>query len=163
MIRRDIQKSTSFTAELKRSVKRCPDCGAVAEGRHFHGFGRGGAEAIRYAVRKANLVRNDPTREMLLHAEMHVANALTLLKEAISARKSTAIEAKNELQSDARIKVEKNLAKIMVHLQFAADCASGFPELHSFLLEAEEMFQHEGSFLDLDRFRKELEKALKTC
>ena len=53
---------------------------------------------------------------MLYQTEMHVANALALLCETISAAPNTAIEAKNEMQTDARIKVEKNFAKIVVHL-----------------------------------------------
>lgn len=122
-------------------------------------FGEGNFELIRDVVRENNLIRNDATAGMLHGVEMHIANALTLLKELASATSATAIEARSELQSDARIKGEKNLIKILFHLQFATDCASGFPALHAFLLKAERVFEAEGVFPDLSKFTALMKEA----
>ena len=115
-----IRKDAAFLKANKtvmENKKRCPVCGSVDTGSPFQKTGNGSAsEAIRFSIRNSNLVRNDPSEAMLYQTEMHVANALALLCETISAAPNTAIEAKNEMQTDARIKVEKNFAKIVVHL-----------------------------------------------
>ena len=158
MIRKDAAFLKANEA-VRKNEKRCPTCGSVEAGYPFQRIGRVAAsEAIRFSVRNSNLVRNDPSEAMLYQTEMHVANALALLCETISAAPNTAIEAKNEMQTDARIKVEKNFAKIVVHLQFATDCASGFPDLHAFLLGAEQRFEQEGIFPDLKAFYEHLKK-----
>lgn len=157
-----IRKDASFlkvNETVMENKKRCTVCGSVETEYPFQKIGNGSApEAIRFSIRNSNLVRNDPSEAMLYQAEMHVANALALLCETISAAPNTAIEAKNEMQTDARIKVEKNFAKIVVHLQFATDCASGFPDLHAFLLGAEQRFEQEGIFPDLKAFYEHLKK-----
>jgi len=180
MIRKDLNVTTPVktqkTASLKTTeVEICAECGqpVVDYTKQLHGidaewrgyrrmsgrFGEGDFDLIRDVVRENNLVRNDATAGMLHGVEMHIANALTLLKELASATSATAIEARTELQSDARIKGEKNLIKILYHLQFATDCASGFPALHAFLLKAERVFEAEGVFPDLGKFTALLKEA----
>lgn len=158
MIRKDAASLKANKAVMENK-KRCPVCESVETEYPFQRIGNGSAsEAIRFSIRNSNLVRNDPSETMLYQTEMHVANALALLRETISAAPNTAIEAKNEMQIDARVRVEKNFAKIIVHLQFATDCASGFPDLHSFLLDAERRFEQEGIFPDLNTFYEHLKK-----
>lgn len=139
---------------MSNSQQLCPECGLPIITDYFYDRKDSVANILK-TLRSNNIVKNDPSLEMLRQVEYHIADAFVLLEEVFS----TVIQTSDtEIREDARVKVEKNVVKIFEHLTFATDCSTGFSELHSFLFSSEQTFISEGKFLNLDQFITLIEK-----
>ena len=138
-------------------TETCPNCGA-----HWYDYrhrfpDRHSPDQFIFTIKDYVLVKNDATFYMLKQVEYHVSDALVLLEEIVS----NAALSTDSVREDARVKVEKNVLKIIGHLSFAADCASGFPDLYKFLYRSLQIFQNEGLFFDIKTFLVLFESEVK--
>lgn len=132
----------------------CSECGQPIKNNYFSQQKDSLINLIEI-IRDNSLVKNEASLEMLRQIEYHISDAFVLLEEVTSTvlQKTTV-----NVREDARVKVDKNVIKIIGHLLFATGCSTGFPELHAFLLSSEKNFIFEGQFLDINLFIELLEK-----
>lgn len=136
------------------SEQICSECGQPIKNNYFSQRKDPLINLIEI-IRDNSLVKNESSLEMLRQIEYHISDAFVLLEEVTSTvlQKTTV-----NIREDARVKVDKNVIKIIGHLLSATDCSTGFPELHAFLLSSEKNFIFEGQFLDINLFIELLEK-----